>query len=48
MKSYSAAVMDGIKRNSRNFVGDYIVTKTDSRLSKGVCCSGEGGDVYER
>ena len=33
-KSYSAAVKDGIKRNSRIYVGDSIVRKTDSRLSK--------------
>ena len=33
-KSYSAAVIDGIKRKSRIFVGDSIVRKTDSRLSK--------------
>ena len=34
-KKYSAAVTDGIKRKSRIFVGDSIVRKTDSRLSKG-------------
>ena len=34
-KSYSAAVIDGIKRNSRIYVGDSIVRKTDTRLSKG-------------
>ena len=34
-KKYSAAVIDGIKRKSRIFVGDYTVRKTDSRLSKG-------------
>ena len=34
-KSYSTAVIDGIKRKSRIFVGDSIVRKTDSRLSKG-------------
>ena len=43
-KSYSAAVIDGIKRNSRIYVGDSIVRKTDSRLSKGedvvVCLPG--------
>ena len=43
-KSYSAAVRDGIKRKSRIFVGDSIVRKTDSRLSKGddivVCLPG--------
>ena len=32
--SYSAAVIDGIKRNSRIYVGDSIVRKTDTRLSK--------------
>ena len=35
-KSYSAAVIDGIKRNSRIYVGDAIVRKTDTRLSKCV------------
>ena len=43
-KSYSAAVIDGIKRNSRIYVGDSIVRKTDTRLSKGedvvVCLPG--------
>ena len=34
-KSYSAAVIDGIKRKSRIFVGDSIVRNTDARLSKG-------------
>ena len=34
-KSYSAAVIDGIKRKSRICVGDSMVRKTDSRLSKG-------------
>ena len=34
-KSYSAAVIDGIKRTSRIYVGDSIVRKTDTRLSKG-------------
>ena len=33
-KSYSAAVIDGIKRNSRIYVGDSIVRKTDTRLSR--------------
>ena len=28
-KSYSAAVIDGIKRNSSVYVGDSIVRKTD-------------------
>ena len=35
MKSYSAAVIDGIKRNSRIYVGDSIVRKTNTRLSRG-------------
>ena len=43
-KSYSAAVIDGITRNTRIYVGDSIVRKTDSRLSKGedvvVCLLG--------
>ena len=34
-KSYSAAVIDGIKRNTRIYVGDSIIRKTDSRRSKG-------------
>ena len=34
-KSYSAAVIDGIKRNSRIYV-DSIVRKTDTRLSNGM------------
>ena len=34
-KTYSAAVIDGIKRNSTIYVGDSIVRKTDTRLSKG-------------
>ena len=34
MKSYSAAVIDGIKRNTAIYVGDSIIRKTDSRLSK--------------
>ena len=38
-KKYPAVVIDGIKRKSRIFVGDSIVRKTDSRLSKG----GRGG-----
>ena len=33
-KSYSAAVIDGIKRNSTVYVGDSIVRKTDSTLNK--------------
>ena len=33
-KSYSAAVIDGTKRNSRINVGDSIVRKTDTRLSR--------------
>ena len=34
-KSYSAAVIDGIKRNTTIYVGDSIIRKTDTRLSKG-------------
>ena len=34
-KSYSAAVIDAIKRNSRIYVGDSIVRKTDTILSRG-------------
>ena len=34
-KTYSAAVIDGIKRNSMIYVGDSIVRKADTRLSKG-------------
>ena len=37
-KSYSAAVIDGIKRNSMIYVGDAVVRKTDTRLSKVVVC----------
>ena len=41
---YSAAVIDGIKRNSAIYVGDSIVRMTDTRLSKGedivVCLPG--------
>ena len=33
--TYSAAVIDGMKRNSRTYVIYSIVRKTDSRLSKG-------------
>ena len=33
-KKYSAAVIDGIKRNSTIYVGDAIVRKTDSALNK--------------
>ena len=33
-KKYSAAVIDGIKRNSTIHVGDSMVRKTDSTLSK--------------
>ena len=43
-KSYSAAVIEGVKRNSTIYVGDSIVRKTDSRLNKGedvvVCVPG--------
>ena len=34
-KSYSAAVIDCIKRNTAIYVGDSIIRKTDSRLSNG-------------
>ena len=34
-KSYSTAVIDGTKRNSRIYVGDSIVRKPDTRLSRG-------------
>ena len=41
---YSAAVIEGIKRNATTYVGDSIVRKTDVRLSKGedvvVCLPG--------
>ena len=33
-KSYSAAMINGIKRNSTIYVGDSIVRKTDSTLNK--------------
>ena len=43
-KTYSAAVIDGFKRNSMIYVGDSIDRKTDTRLSKGkdvvVCLPG--------
>ena len=43
-KSYSAAVIDGIKRNTTIYVGGSIIRKTDARLSKGedvvVCLPG--------
>ena len=43
-KTYSAAVIDGIKRNSTIYVGDSIVRKTYSTLNKDedivVCLSG--------
>ena len=43
-KSYSAAVKDGIKRNTTIYGGDSIIRKTDSRLRKGddvaVCLPG--------
>ena len=42
--TYSAAVIDGFKRNSTIYVGDSIARKTDARLSKGkdvvVCLPG--------
>ena len=43
-KTYSAAVIYGIKRNSMIYVGDSIVRKADTRLSEGkdvvVCLPG--------
>ena len=43
-KSYSAAAIDGKKRKDRIYVGDSIMKKTESRLSKGedvvVCLPG--------
>ena len=43
-KTYSAAMIEGFKRNSAIYVGDSIVRKTDSRLNKGedvvVCLLG--------
>ena len=43
-KSYSAAVIDGVKRNTTIYVGDSIIRKTDTRLSNGedvvVCFPG--------
>ena len=43
-KSYSAEVVDGIKRNTTIYFGDSIIRKTDSKLSKGedvvVCLPG--------
>ena len=43
-KSYSESVIDGIKRNTRIYVGDSIIRKTDTRPSKGehvvVCLPG--------
>ena len=43
-KTYSAAVIGGCKRTSTIYVGDHIVRKTDTRLSKGkdvvVCLPG--------
>ena len=43
-KSYSAAVIDGINRNTTIYVGDTIIRRTDSGLSKGedvvVCLPG--------
>ena len=42
--TYSAAVIDRLQRTSRIYVGDSIVRKTDTRLSKGkdvvVCLPG--------
>ena len=43
-KTYTASVIGGFKRNSTMYVGDYIVRKTDTRLSNGkdvvVCYPG--------
>ena len=43
-KSYSAAVIDGVRKRARVFVGDSIVRKTDRVLNKGddvvVCLPG--------
>ena len=43
-KTYSAAVIDGCRKTSTIYVGDSIVRKTDTRLSKGkdvvVCLPG--------
>ena len=43
-KTYSAAVIDGCKITSTIYVGDSIVRKTDTRLSKGkdvvICLPG--------
>ena len=43
-KSYSVAVIDGIKRNTRIYAGYSIIRKTDSILGKGedvvVCLPG--------
>ena len=43
-KSYSAAVIEGVRKRARVFVGDLIVRKTDSVLNKGddvvVCLPG--------
>ena len=43
-KTYSAAVIDGFKRNSTIYVGHSIVRKTDTRMSRGedvvVCLPG--------
>ena len=38
-KSYSAAVIEGVRKRARVFVGDSIVRKTDS-LKQGRCCGG--------
>ena len=43
-KSYSAAVIEGVRKRARVFVGDSIVRKTDRVLTKGddvvVCLPG--------
>ena len=51
-KSYSAAVIDGIKINTTIYVGDTIIRKTYSRLSKGedvvVCLPGAKNRACDR
>ena len=51
-KTYSAAVIEGFKRNSAIYVGDSIVRKTDSRLNKGedvvVCLPDRACDSESR
>ena len=35
LKSYTEAVIEGVRRRARVYVGDLIVRKTDSVLNKG-------------